>query len=248
MKKIILFSGLIAFVLLINTPLNAQCVPDGSCTDINEPGEICPENLPDGEPGIPYNQSFTILPPGSATINNNPIVISFIVIDSVINLPPGITYTTYNTKFYPDTAYCIDIGGTPTAPGEYDIKIYITPYIPYDMTDLPGPQVVDDTSLVMTVLGETLISPQQNKLFQILSATPNPFSEKTQIGYYVPIDGIVDLKVFNIFGEEIYKESMHGKRGENQFNFSGQGLGQGAYFYGISYSSDWYTGKFVKTE
>ena len=144
-------AGTIVVAAMCSSPGWGQCTPDPGCVDINEPGEICPARLPDGVIGVPYEHAITILPPDTAVVGGNTYVLAFIVIDSVRNLPPGISYTAYNDLYYPGTAYCIDIQGTPTTEGDYNLEIYITPYIKYGDGGLPGPQVKDDSSIVMTV-------------------------------------------------------------------------------------------------
>ena len=214
----------------------------------SSPGEICPAILPSGVVGQPYEQAITILAPDTAIVGDLKITIAYIVVDSVKNLPPGISYTSYNDKFYPDTAYCIDLSGTPTTAGDYNLAIYVTPYIIFLDTGTPLPQILNDSSVTVSVSSGTGINPLQTNKFQILSARPNPFKEKTRLGYFIPFDDEVELKVFNILGEEIYREVMMGMHGENYFEFDGAQLDRGAFFYGISHKSAWHTGKFIKTE
>jgi len=246
MKKSILFTGIAIFGLLISFHLSGQCVPDENCVDINEPGEICPANLPQGVVGLPYAEVITIIPPSVAFMGQLQLNIAYILIDSVKNLPPGITYTAYNEKYYPDTAYCIDVEGTPTTEGEYQLAIYVTPFVYYNNVPIATPQVANDSSVVMTVIAGTGINPYNVKDFRVFKPTPNPFNEQTQLGFYMPYDAEVELKIFNILGEEVYKEIVMGIHGENYFRFNGSGLDKGVYFYGLSYQSKWYPGKLIK--
>ncbi|MBN2698080.1 MAG: T9SS type A sorting domain-containing protein [Bacteroidales bacterium] len=248
MKKILVSSGAVFAFLLVSFSLSGQCVPDPTCVDINEPGEFCPTSLPGCEVGTPYAEAITIIPPAVAIVGQAQIDIAFIVIDSVKNFPPGIGYTGYNNKYYPDTAYCIDVAGTPTAEGEYTLAIYVTPFIYFNEVPIAATQVVNDTSVVMTVTSGTGIIPYDYSAFQVIRAVPNPFTGQTKIGVYLPLDEALELKVFNILGEEIYNETMMGIHGENYFSFTGAGLLKGAYFYGITYQSGWYTGKIIKTD
>jgi len=252
MKKLILFLGIASSALLITTSLAGQCVPDDNCVDINEPGEICPAQLPSGVIGQAYRQSITILPPDSAFALSQQISIAYIVVDSVTNLPPGLVYTSYDEKFYPGTKYCIDISGIPTTAGEYTLAIHVEPFVNFKFgnitTVISGGPVVDDSSIVVAISSGTGINPLQTNKFQILSARPNPFNEKTRLGYFIPFDDEVVLQVFNILGEEIYHEVMMGRHGENYFEFDGAQLDRGAYFYGITHKSAWHTGKFIKVD
>ena len=249
MKRYILLSGIAGLTFLISSSLAGQCVPDAGCIDVDLPGQICPSSLPGGVVGVAYEEVITIIPP--KTVGTIPVYdIAYIVIDSVKNLPPGIKYTRYDDKFYPETAYCIDVTGTPESEGEYPLAIYVTPFVTLLINQVPtiiqGGQVVDDSSVVMPVTSGTGLNLYSSKEFRVFSAVPNPFNEKTRLGCYIPVDGEVELKVYNILGEEIYTELMFGIHGENYFNFNGLKLDNGAYFYGVTYQSNWHTGKFIK--
>ena len=86
---------LIILVLAIfsGMKLSAQCEPDTvNCEDIGDPGQICPNNLPSGVLNVIYDEVVTIIPPGSFDALGTTFILSYIVIDSVKNLPPGIDY------------------------------------------------------------------------------------------------------------------------------------------------------------
>ena len=68
--------------------------------------------------------------------------------------------------------------------------------------------------------------------FRLEQNYPNPFNPTTSITYAVPHVSHVELRVFNILGQEIATlfEGMR-QPGVHQVNFSGKGLTSGAYFY-----------------
>lgn len=64
---------------------------------------------------------------------------------------------------------------------------------------------------------------------------PNPFNRTTVIGYEVPQDGVVSLKVFDVHGREV--ATLAGGRvqaGRHQVRFDASGLSSGIYFYTLS--------------
>ncbi len=187
--------------------------------------------------------SIVAQPEGLPTIE-----IVYIEIDSVLNLPPGIDYYPNALQFYPDTAYCIQITGNPTEAGEFQLAIYVSPFIDIFGTITKGPPVVDDTSVVMVVHGPSGFDPYQVREFQVLQNIPNPFSEVTRIGFFTPFDDRIELKVYNILGELMHQENQGAPPGEHFFEFDGGDLLPGTYFYRVNNSSTFFTGKFIKTK
>lgn len=225
-----------------------QCEPDtANCKDTGEPGQICPRFLPEVTVNVPYNEVITIIAPDSATVQNLTIGLHHIVVDSVTNLPPGIEYFANAAAFYPDSAYCVQITGTPTMAGDFPLSIYVTAYIDFLGNIVEGGKFVDDTSVVMTVLGTSGLNPYPVNEFKVLPSVPNPFSDITTLGFYTPYDDRVKLQVFNILGELMHEEMQGAPPGEHHFEFDGTSLLPGTYFYRVTNSSRLYTGKFIKS-
>jgi hypothetical protein len=117
---------LMLMFLLAGRILSAQCVPDTiNCVDTEGPGQFCPLNLPKAGLGVLYDEVVTVIPPASFEILGTELTILYIAIDSVKNIPPGISYFSNAEVLYPDTAYCIQLTGTPTQTGNYPLSIYI---------------------------------------------------------------------------------------------------------------------------
>ena len=63
---------------------------------------------------------------------------------------------------------------------------------------------------------------------------PNPFNPDTQISFYLPKKGDVQITVYNILGQEIYTITKNGfNSGLNSITFNGSNFSSGAYFYQI---------------
>jgi hypothetical protein len=227
-------------------PVFAQCVPDPACVDTGMAGELCPMELADGTVNVPYEEVLTIIPPGEFTLGEYTIIIDHIIIDSVTNLPGGITYETNADIMYADTSYCVLISGTPTTAGEYTLAITVTPWVDAGGTVIPSEQVTNDTSIVMTIHEASGIDPARYDAFQVLPNIPNPFSEITRIGFYTPRDAWIELMVYNILGERLYWERAGAPPGEHYFDFDGQALQPGTYFYRVTNQEEIITGKFIK--
>ncbi len=228
--------------------LFAQCDPDtANCEDIGDPGQFCPLNLPQAGLNVLYDEVVTIIAPGSYLIGElGEVEIYYIEIDSVKNLPPGIDYFPNADILYPDTAYCIQLTGTPSRTGEYALSIYITATV--DFLGNPFPfQVVDDSSVVITVVEVLGIDPNHNSEFQVFQNVPNPFSEVTRLSYYTPNQGQIELSVYNILGVLVHQETELAVPGKHHFNFNGSELQPGTYLYRVETGEGYFSGKFMKS-
>jgi hypothetical protein len=243
-----LFAFIIA-ILTTGSALLGQCTPDTvTCKDIDEPGQICPMYLPEATVNNYYDEVVTVIPPSEITVGTVTVFVHYIVVDSVKNLPAGISYAVNADRFYADTAYCVSIYGTPVNTGETTMAIYVTPYIWLNGVSTPVPQVVNDTSVVLTVVETSGFDPKPFSDFHIMPNTPNPFSDATSIGFYTPFDDRIELSVYNLLGILIHQETMGVPPGEYHFEFNGQALQPGTYFYRVSNRKQYQTGKFIKTK
>ena len=246
MKRSIRLTAFLALSVIMSGYVYSQCEPDTSCKDINLPGEICPGELPDATVNEEYNEVITIIPPGSYSLGGQTVVIVYIVLDSVVNLPEGISCQANATTMYADSLYCISVSGTPVTAGEYQLAIYATPWLEGGGTTFPWEQQKNDTSVVMVVNEEAGVDPNQYNEFQVLPNIPNPFSEVTRIGFFTPYDDRIELEVYNILGELMYHEKQGSPPGEHYFEFDGEDLLPGTYIYRVTNQKEVFTGKFIK--
>lgn len=244
MKKAIYLS----FTALISgTLLFGQCIPDPeNCEDTGELVQICPKGLPDGQLNVYYEEIFTVIPPGEINFGTITFFIDYIVIDSIIDMPEGISFVANAEKLYADSAYCIQIFGTPVKTGVDTFAIHITPY--FKGNPNPAPQVVDDTSVVMVVTEASGIDPGKFTDFHLLPNKPNPFSYNTTLGFFTPFDDRIELQVYNLLGTLVHEEKDGFPPGEYHFEFDGSALAPGTYFYRVSNQKVFHTGKLIKTK
>ncbi len=204
--------------------------------------------LPDALVNANYDEVITVIAPGEVTFGNTTVLIDYILVDSVTNLPEGITYATNSERFYADSAYCVQIYGIPVETGVYYLSIYITPFIFFGTSSVPAPQVVNDTSVFMTVKQASGIDPGLFTEFHLLPNKPNPFSDITTVGFFTPFDDRIELQVYNILGTLIHEEKAGFPPGEYNFDFDGHDLPPGTYFYRISNHDQNRSGKLIKTK
>ncbi len=248
MKKLLYSLILVVAALCLgSSDIHAQCEPDTvNCKDILQPGEFCPRSLPDGFLGQPYSEIITIIPPGYYNYLGNPVEVVKIVVQDVQNMPPGISYEANAGEFFPDTAYCVLLSGTPEAAGVYDLGITVAAYVNIPPLGVIGiDSITDDTSVSITIhAGSGLDDPVWEDQFVICG--PNPFHNTTTIR--LKSQGIDDaeLVVYNLLGSIVYREQIRTSRGINSFRFNGQDLRHGTYIYHVSTRGEIYTNRLLK--
>jgi len=118
-------------------------------------------------------------------------------------------------------------------------------YMMYQMPDYNQPTVEDDgiganylnkVYFLKTTLGPVSVDNEvaQPETFTLNENYPNPFNPSTMIGFSIPTAGMVELTVYDITGRAI--QTLHQgylTAGEHQYNFAGNGLASGAYFYAL---------------
>lgn len=236
---------ILGFFALIQ--LSAQCEPDTvNCIDTGTPGQFCPMQLPDAGLNVLYDEVVTVIAPGNPPPPYETWVIYYIEIDSVKNLPPGIDYFPNADRFYPDTAYCIQLTGTPTQIGEFQLSIYIGAMVDVYGTPTRVP-FVDDSSVVITVVESVSVDPKQESGFQVFQNVPNPFTDRTRMAYFSAKEEQVELSVYNILGVLVYQESERLAPGNHEFLFNGSNLEPGTYLYRVETGKAFFTGKLLKS-
>ncbi len=235
MKNIVFILLSLALLLVFNFSVYSQiidCTPDTTVVDTAEPGQVEPDTFPPAYLNEYYSQTVTIIPPDE--FDGYPIIVS-IVIDSVVNLPQGINWGKNEEEFFvtdPDTHYCVEMYGTPEETGDFQLILYITPYVDIGQGPMAAEQQVDDTSMMIVVEAEEGISSLKNN-FELLKAYPNPFNYETNIDFETGTKGIATLRVYNILGKLLYKEEKRAYPGNNRFDFTGSSLNPGAYIFSL---------------
>jgi hypothetical protein len=244
---------LYAFLFLVSASLlsvsisYAQCEPDTvNCRDTLQPGEFCPRILPDGFVGQPYSEVITIIPPSYYNYLNNNVEVLELVVQDVKNMPPGITYEANADVFFPDTAYCVLLSGTPEAAGVYDLGITVSALVNIPpLGEIKIDSITDDTSVSIVIhSGSGLDDPVWED--QFVNCGPNPFNTTTTIRLKsLGIDN-AELIVYNLLGSIVYREQMRTSPGINKFRFDGQDLRHGTYIYHVSTKGEIYTNRLLK--
>jgi hypothetical protein len=76
------------------------------------------------------------------------------------------------------------------------------------------------------------LSTIQLPTFELFQNTPNPFSETTEISFYIPEEAFIEIELFNLLGEKILTVDANSYAAGNQsIVFDKKNLSSGVYFY-----------------
>jgi hypothetical protein len=244
-KTLLLFFAVIAFGMHLQT--YAQCTPGDSlsCPDPENNGEICPAFLPPAIQNAIYSEEVTILPPPTFTYLSATVPIHRIVLKSVDNLPPGMTYASNEPSgvFYPGTYYCVLLSGTPTDTGIFTLKIVVDAYILVLGTPVYAGEQIDSTSLSITVQAATPVNRLQAE--SIASRPfPNPFSTETVFDLNGFTGGEIRLSIYDQLGRRVFRDKL--LNGEGRISLDGTQLSPGLYFYRLESETHQSQGKLIK--
>ncbi|MCD6017237.1 MAG: Por secretion system C-terminal sorting protein [Bacteroidetes bacterium] len=180
-------------------------------------------------------------------------------------LPPGLNFgsstTAVNTgsvingspafKFPGNANNCASVYGTPTVAGTYTLNLKVTPFMtPLAFGTCPASPNVSGGS-------GTITSPQllNYYIINILPAiatglrdigkdkvalyqnVPNPFSDFTDVIFYVEGDDLATVTVYNTLGSVVNEQTVRTTPGENKVTVNAANLANGTYIYTLKYKN-----------
>lgn len=81
--------------------------------------------------------------------------------------------------------------------------------------------------------------------FEITQNSPNPFSNTTDIGIFMPAQGFIEFKVVNLIGKEMIRQVMEADPGRNILRFDGSDFLPGVYVFSLSNGSQTLTRRMI---
>ncbi|MEO8590763.1 MAG: T9SS type A sorting domain-containing protein [Flavobacteriales bacterium] len=249
MKQLVLC---IAAVGLTTTAFAQPCTPDPLYADsLYGVWPDTTENFVTGYVGVPYLQTLNLIVPEDAGVINplfTGVMLDSVSFDNIDGLPPGLSVacasqSPANCTYMAGVLGCGIIEGTPTTVGTYPLTLNVTAYtflfggvqaIPQSFT---GYQIIIDNTSGTVEMAAGGLGAVHN--------VPNPFSARTSIEFQLTHQGTVALSVFNLLGEEIWKQNVQGKTGTNRIAFEAGELEEGIYLYKVRSGSETFTGRMV---
>lgn len=97
---------------------------------------------------------------------------------------------------------------------------------------IAGQELWIDSVCIDTVLTPSVIHTHQTKEYILEQNFPNPFSSVTKISYTISKPGLVNLKIYDIYGREIRELVNHYQKSDiYTINFNARDLPDGVYYY-----------------
>ena len=91
--------------LFLTVQLSAQCTPDPGCLDTLQAGEYSPQDFPPLQLNVAYDEVITFILALEIEYNGTPYTLDSIAVDSVRNLPPGLTYNSSAIGYVPQSSF-----------------------------------------------------------------------------------------------------------------------------------------------
>jgi hypothetical protein len=156
-----------------------------------------------------------------------------LVISNITSNEPVFTVNITSAVVPPDSSQSVEVTFTPTAAISFNGKIEIT----HNAAGSPD-------SVTVTGDGVTGVEDELQPLTYSLEQNyPNPFNPSTKIKYSVPQSSQVQIKIFDVLGNEIETLVNEEKRaGTYEINWNAINLPSGVYFYQLR------AGEFVSTK
>ncbi len=207
------------------------CIPDSAF--IADGGLISPtpyvnDTLGDGIPveaciNTPYDVRFMVSAPSNIVVLSLPVTVTSIRIDSIENLPDGVSYqcTADDCNIPADSVSCIFLKGTPTdtnQPGVYELKINLTINTSFGpiTVSYPDPLLAPGSySLLLNEEGHDNCD-QSTPVFDVVEPTetwsiyPNPADSRLSIEHALPPLRDARLDVLGISGEVLSTNTIAG--------------------------------------
>ena len=230
MKKNLL---LITAILIMGAfQIMAQCTPDNTITKPLVPDSAT--GLPHAYANSPYSTIIQLKVPGSAVYSGLTVNIDSIKIISVSGLPASFSYVcnTPNGSWVGNSYGCILLTGNPSISQQNTINPIVVNIRAYGLL-LGSPQSVDQPNDDYKIVIEMPqgIADVNSAKFTVNQNTPNPFTSETQIDYNVSKMGLVNFKVFNMLGKEVFSTQIRSEVGRNSYTFKPVNLSPGIYMY-----------------
>jgi hypothetical protein len=249
MKKLLLASVFLASAGLVSAQV---CTPNPLYAD--SLFGVWPDTTTNFGPGIvgePYFQSLDLIVPEDAGVVNpsfNGVLLDSVKFVGIDGLPPGLSVACASQTAAPCTYLtgqlgCGVIQGTPTTAGVYPLTLNVTAYANLFGTALPIDQAFTGYQIIVTegvgiteIMGPGLAGVRN---------VPNPFSTRTSIEFQMARSSEVNVRVFNLLGEELWSQTLQGRVGANRVPFESADLQDGVYLFKVQSGKDTFTGRMV---
>ncbi|MDF2448461.1 MAG: hypothetical protein K0R26_965 [Bacteroidota bacterium] len=223
-------------------------------------------NFISGVVGQPYVQNITVKVPKDTSASGVTMCFNRFVLSTPsgtvnYNFPPGLQLGSSTSavsngtvngspslKFPGNANNCASIYGTPTVAGSYTLSFNVEAYATPTFVSCPNTPNVSGGSLVSsqvlkyyiinilpaTTTGLRDIGKDKMALYQNV---PNPFSDYTEVLFYVEGEDLATITVYNLLGSVVTQQSVKTVPGENKVSINAGNLVSGTYIYSLKYKN-----------
>jgi hypothetical protein len=175
-------------------------------------------------------------------------VLDSVKFTGITGLPPGLSIACASQTSAPCTYLTSQLGcgviqGTPTQTGMYPLVLQVTGYTSFFGTAIPVPYEFTGYSITINE-GQSVMEVKPRGLGTVRNV-PNPFATRTAFEFDLAHPQVVNVRVFNLLGEELWKQRVQGKAGANKVPFESGDLQEGVYLYKVESGKDTFTGRMV---
>jgi hypothetical protein len=230
-----------------------QCIPNQLYAD--SVFGVWPDTTENFLPGVvneAYSDTLYVLIPanaGDVDPQYEGLTVDSVVFNGITGLPEGIevqcnSQTPAPCTFLPTQVGCGLLTGIPTVAGTYDLDVTVTGYTTVLGFPFSVPLTFSGYTIVVDAGGMNVASVMPVSLGKV-QTVPNPFATRTNIEFTLNRGAATRVQVFNLVGEELWKETIEGKAGPNRVPFDAGRMDSGIYLYKVSSGNQTFTGRMV---
>ncbi|MDH3650371.1 MAG: T9SS type A sorting domain-containing protein [Saprospiraceae bacterium] len=189
----------------------------------------------------PYDLTFFLNSPSNVTIAGTAVEVNWIRVDSVANLPKGITFdcSVSDCMVFPDSIACIRLSGTPEVinePGDYELVIFMTAstnIIPMLPIMFPSEALGAPGSYTLTLDAEgacdSITAAKDFTEPEALSIFPNPVDHSLNVHWNSKENGEGSIQLLSLTGQVLREEKFQTQPGRVEHKLNVGGMADGLY-------------------
>ena len=216
---------LLLIAIFITSLAYSQCAPDTQYTTAGFYTSAGANKLPDAIIGVAYDEIITIVSIKDTVVFGVTVNVDKIVLNSVVNLPPGIVHSTPSNTINGGDKGCIRLQGKATgSPGSVSVQIDVDIY-------LVGAGVSNQKEDFIMNVNRPVSTQEKAIKFDEVVIAPNPVKGKSAFYLNNKIKGKVELRIHNLLGEKVFGVEHFAEDINSEIEFDASNLPSGVYTY-----------------
>ncbi len=159
------------------------------------------------------------------------IVVTNLGTDTILQLPVSFSVATFVSNME-NISVNINPGDTVNYTFGQKAPVLVGTFNLCGMTNLSNDMIPSNDQLCKTT---TDIDNKEENKFQLAQNQPNPFTNNTEIVYWIPKSGNVNFMVYNVLGELVFLEEHKNVNNKFSKSYNFTFLNAGIYYYSIEF-------------